>query len=798
MAENDRPTGLFREVVSLENSSGPFKNLLIDGKEYYQALNKLAQQYNKKYEELSLKTQEKLQKAVMASMNEQYKYMSLMEKKSFAEKQAKLAKLRYDELSVTKEILDSEGQKLEIQEEIAKTKKQAADYQRRADKIAQKEAEKERKEQAAIDKAKDKFRTKEQKRENEKAKLTKSILEKQEKIAKLDAKKTTKGKLTKKEENELSELSSSLASDEEKLKSSNIADAVGSIVGGALNHVLSEISRTADNAVSDAVNTYTRYSGRISARLQGTGKTFTTIDQLIGTNLMFSSIVKQTDVLEKLASLVDEGIAYNVEQRAFLGTISEDIASTFDVANSTLLRLIKLQQEDSTAARLGLEASLTKLFNTQFQDTSYLGSTSQAVRAALLDASALLSTSDSIGFEFAVEKWLGALSSLGLSESATTTIAQGLGYLGTGDIQSLVGNQALNTLLAMSASRANIPYADVLSGGLSANTTNNLLKAMVEYLKEIATGSQNQLVRSAYGNILGLSLADFKAIANMSPETIRTIYSQRSDYATGIGELNTQMGMISDRLTFAERMNNILDNIIYNSGKGIASSGIGYATYKIIDILGNLTDGLKVNIPWLGPVSMTGLAKSAIFGISFIGNTLSALLSAANNPTDSSWINNFNRSWGATSSRSQGSGLVITPTGLGTGTSRSTQYTASGSGEDAGDYVLADTNKQAENIQSQQEEQKETVDNIWEYLSNKDTVLNVNVTSINPDAVMKTMYVEESDIPTEEETLFTAQQVRNMLGTLLANNILGVPVVVKDVEQTVNTMFNNNQSFLGF
>ena len=53
MAENDRPTGLFREVISLENSSGPFKNLLIEGKEYYQELNKLAQQYNKKYEELS-------------------------------------------------------------------------------------------------------------------------------------------------------------------------------------------------------------------------------------------------------------------------------------------------------------------------------------------------------------------------------------------------------------------------------------------------------------------------------------------------------------------------------------------------------------------------------------------------------------------------------------------------------------------------------------------------------------------------------------------------------------------------
>nr|DAU00298.1 MAG TPA: hypothetical protein [Bacteriophage sp.] len=41
--------------------------------------------------------------------------------------------------------------------------------------------------------------------------------------------------------------------------------------------------------------------------------------------------------------MVDLGINYNLEERAFLATISDKVATTFDAANGTLLRLIRLQ-----------------------------------------------------------------------------------------------------------------------------------------------------------------------------------------------------------------------------------------------------------------------------------------------------------------------------------------------------------------------------------------------------------------------------------------------------------------------
>lgn len=67
--------------------------------------------------------------------------------------------------------------------------------------------------------------------------------------------------------------------------------------------------------------------------------------------------------MDNVQSLAQQGIVYNIEQRAFLETISDKIAATFDTTNATLLRLVKLQQSDSTASRLGMEAYLTRYFN---------------------------------------------------------------------------------------------------------------------------------------------------------------------------------------------------------------------------------------------------------------------------------------------------------------------------------------------------------------------------------------------------------------------------------------------------
>lgn len=85
----------------------------------------------------------------------------------------------------------------------------------------------------------------------------------------------------------------------------------------------------------------------------------------------------------------------------------------------------------------------------------------------------------------------------------------------------------MQTLLAMTSSRAGQSYADILTRGLNAETTNELMKAMVGYLREIAE-NENQVVKSAYGNIFNMSVADLRAISNMTEADINQIYNSRT------------------------------------------------------------------------------------------------------------------------------------------------------------------------------------------------------------------------------------------------------------------------------
>ena len=69
--------------------------------------------------------------------------------------------------------------------------------------------------------------------------------------------------------------------------------------------------------------------------------------------------------MKNINKAVESGISYNVAQRAFLETIKDDIAKTFNAFDSTLLQIIRVQQADSTAARLGMEATLNQFFKRQ-------------------------------------------------------------------------------------------------------------------------------------------------------------------------------------------------------------------------------------------------------------------------------------------------------------------------------------------------------------------------------------------------------------------------------------------------
>ena len=114
--------------------------------------------------------------------------------------------------------------------------------------------------------------------------------------------------------------------------------------------------------------------------------------------------MKQAVVMEKLNSAIDQGIAYNVEQRAFLDALSDSVATTFEAFDSTLKDIVRVQQQDSTAYRLGMEASLNEYLNKMFESTEYLSTVSDSVTSNLYEATSLLDAKTSIGFEYTIQK----------------------------------------------------------------------------------------------------------------------------------------------------------------------------------------------------------------------------------------------------------------------------------------------------------------------------------------------------------------------------------------------------------
>jgi Flp pilus assembly CpaE family ATPase len=101
---------------------------------------------------------------------------------------------------------------------------------------------------------------------------------------------------------------------------------------------------------------------------------------------------------------VGQGIAYNVEQRAFLDTISSKIATTFEATDATLLKLVRIQQQDTTAARLGMESALTAFLNNMYETTEYMTEAADSIRANIYEASALMGAAEATAFEYQVQK----------------------------------------------------------------------------------------------------------------------------------------------------------------------------------------------------------------------------------------------------------------------------------------------------------------------------------------------------------------------------------------------------------
>lgn len=184
------------------------------------------------------------------------------------------------------------------------------------------------------------------------------------------------------------------------------ANSAQKIAGENLVHTMKGVGKVVMeglNQINTAIGSYAKYQTSINTRLQGSGKTFSTLADRLS-DIAFSPLINTEDLYSNLNTLVGEGIVTNVEQRASLMTMSNAIADTFEVNSATLKKLIRIQQQDSTAARLGMEGYLTRFLNEFVKSTEYLTTTFDTVADSLLEASSLMSANDSAEFEYVVQK----------------------------------------------------------------------------------------------------------------------------------------------------------------------------------------------------------------------------------------------------------------------------------------------------------------------------------------------------------------------------------------------------------
>jgi hypothetical protein len=269
-----------------------------------------------------------------------------------------------------------------------------------------------------------------------------------------------------------------------------------------------------------------------------------------------SPLIKQSAVADRVSSLVSQGIAFNVEQRAVLDVVKDKIATTFEAANGTLLRLVKIQQQDTTAGRLGMESALTAFLNNMYETTEYMQSLATSVKGSLEEAMSLMTGENALSFEYQIQKWLGSLSSVGMSDGAVQGLAGILGQVAAGKLEGITGGGQGN-LVIMAANQAGLNMSDILNKGLDETTTNTLMNSMVDYLAKIYSDAGNsKVIQQQIANVYGLSASDLKAAVNLS-KSRAVVARDGLDYSAAMGRLYSMAGSMGSRTSIGEQMSNM-------------------------------------------------------------------------------------------------------------------------------------------------------------------------------------------------------------------------------------------------
>ena len=376
-------------------------------------------------------------------------------------------------------------------------------------------------------------------------------------------------------------------------KGANLAAGL-SAISGALSNFAKQLETQMDEIASKKSAIDTRLQGSDNAKRMGSYWDQMTAD--ITSMAGVSPLIKQSAIADRVATMVGQGIAYNVEQRAVLQELSGKIATTFDAANGTLLRLVRIQQQDTTAGRLGMESALTAFLNNMYETTEYMSNLAASVKGNLEEAMSLMTGENALSFEYQIQKWLGSLSSVGMSDSAVQGLAGVLGQVASGKLDGITSGGQGN-LVIMAANNAGLNMSDILSEGLDQNTTNTLMNSMVDYLAKIYHDSgDSKVIQQQIASVYGLSASDLKAAVNLS-KSQKVVARDGLDYDSAMGRLYSMADSMYSRTSIGEMMTNMWDNVKYSLSAGMVNNPVTYALYKASGLLKDTTGGINFGLP---------------------------------------------------------------------------------------------------------------------------------------------------------------------------------------------------------
>ena len=319
------------------------------------------------------------------------------------------------------------------------------------------------------------------------------------------------------------------------------------------------------------INKYIDSVQSLNAHLVGSGTSSSRLTDSLQNALSGQGLVSQEKVYDRLTEYVKSGIVYNVEQRAFLRTIADDIDLVFDGWTTSMNQLVRLQRQDLTANRLALEYSLQGFLNQNYQTSEYIKDSFASISESLLVSQSTMTAQNAMAYEAVVQSWLGSLYSGGANSTTISKLAKAIDQLGSGDITGIGSD--ISNLVLMGAARAGLDYGAILNQGLNAGTADKLLAGITSYMSEMS-GRESNVVRSQLGKLFGVGITDLIAASNVG--------NTKGGVSTDIS------GLLSDYSGFVpvnKKFSNLLDNMMYTWGTNIASSNVGYVSYKIENIL---------------------------------------------------------------------------------------------------------------------------------------------------------------------------------------------------------------------